>query len=38
MLDAWYDYNKVGCIKVINGNIDRTSCFDNGTDDELADT
>ena len=29
MMDSWYDYSAVGCIKVDDtGNVNKTSCFE----------
>ena len=29
MLDSWYDFTQVGCIKVDDtGNVNKTSCFE----------
>jgi len=28
ILNAWYDYSAVGCIKMVDGNVNKTECLE----------
>lgn len=28
ILNAWYDYSAVGCIKMVGGNVNKTDCLE----------
>ena len=28
LLDEWYDYSAVGCIKMVDGNVNKTACME----------
>lgn len=28
MVAAWYDYSAVGCIRIVDGNVNKTLCQD----------